>query len=430
MKRIACILLLLTGTVLCRAQTVTLEACQLAAREHYPVVAQQGLIDKLEEFNISNARRNWLPKISLSAMAAYLSEVPEFPATLSDLFGQLGIDFGAMPHSLYGAAVQVQQPVWDGGLIKAQTDAAKAEGEVARRSWETEMYALGERVNQLYFGSLLLQENIATADLMIADLRRNRKMLESMAEFGTAEKNDLDMLQVEILGAEQQRAQLESTRTAYIAMLSLMTGLDLTAETVLEKPSPAGIPSGAENGRPELALLDAQSGLLDAQRKAVRASVMPQIGAFVLGAYSSPSPNIFNSMTGSRKWSPYFFAGISLKWNIDGFYTKKNRMAQIELNRRKLESQRETFLYNIRLQSTQERAAIRQMEEVMRYDDEIIELRSTIRRRTEAQVTNGEGSVNDLLRDINAEDRARQNRTAHEVEWLKNIYDLKYTVNQ
>ena len=71
-----------------------------------------------------------------------------------------------------------------------------------------------------------------------------------------------------------------------------------------------------------------------------------------------------------------------------------------------------------------------QMEEVMRYDDEIIRLRSTIRKRTEAQVTNGEGSVNDLLRDINAEDRARRNRTAHEVEWLKNIYDLKYTINQ
>ena len=157
---------------------------------------------------------------------------------------------------------------------------------------------------------------------------------------------------------------------------------------------------------------------------------MPQIGAFVLGAYSNPSPNIFNSMMGDGKWSPYLFAGISLKWNIDGFYTKKNRMSQIELNRKRLETQRETLLYNIRLQSTQERAAIEQMEEVMRYDDEIIRLRSTIRKRTEAQVTNGEGSVNDLLRDINAEDRARRNRTAHEVEWLKNIYDLKYTVNE
>lgn len=237
------------------------------------MIAQQGLIDQLEEFNISNARRNWLPKISLSAMAAYLSEVPEFPSTLNDLFSQLGVNLAAMPNTLYGTTVQIQQAIWDGGLIKAQTEAAKAESEVSRRSWESEMYALTERVNQLYFGSLLLQENIATADLMIEDLQRNYKMLESMAAFGTAEKNDLDMLKVEILGAQQQRAQLASTRTAYIAMLSIMTGLELTAATELEKPAPDGIPAGDGSRRPEFALLDAQAGLLDAQRRAVRASV-------------------------------------------------------------------------------------------------------------------------------------------------------------
>lgn len=297
MKRIACLILFVIGAAVCYGQhRVTLEECQLLARDNYPVIAQQELIDQLEEFNISNARRNWLPKISLSAMAAYLSEVPEFPSTLNDLFSQLGVNLAAMPNTLYGTTVQIQQAIWDGGLIKAQTEAAKAESEVSRRSWESEMYALTERVNQLYFGSLLLQENIATADLMIEDLQRNYKMLESMAAFGTAEKNDLDMLKVEILGAQQQRAQLASTRTAYIAMLSIMTGLELTAATELEKPAPDGIPAGDGSRRPEFALLDAQAGLLDAQRRAVRASVMPQIGAFVLGAYSNPSPNIFNSM--------------------------------------------------------------------------------------------------------------------------------------
>ena len=187
MKRIACLILFVIGAAVCYGQhRVTLEECQLLARDNYPVIAQQELIDQLEEFNISNARRNWLPKISLSAMAAYLSEVPEFPSTLNDLFSQLGVNLAAMPNTLYGTTVQIQQAIWDGGLIKAQTEAAKAESEVSRRSWESEMYALTERVNQLYFGSLLLQENIATADLMIEDLQRNYKMLESMAAFGTA----------------------------------------------------------------------------------------------------------------------------------------------------------------------------------------------------------------------------------------------------
>lgn len=433
MKRIGVIiiLLLVAGAPLCRAQDgITLEECQRLARENYPVTSQYELIGKLEDYNIANARSNWLPKISLAALASYLSQVPEFPQTINDLFGQLGIEFGAMPNTQYGAAVQIQQPIWDGGLIKAQVRASKAESEVSRRSWEAEMYALRERVDQIYFGSLLLQENIRTAGLLIDDLERNYKMLQSLAEFGSAEKNDLDLLRVEILGAQQQRTQLESMRKAYIAMLDLMTGTQLPDDVVLSRPEPAVIPASDNIDRPELKVFEAQERLLDAQRKAINATVMPQIGAFILGAYSTPSPDIFKSMTGDRRLSPYFFAGISLKWNIDGFYTKKNRLAQVELNRMRLDSQRKTFQYNIDLKSTQERAAIAKMDETMRYDDEIIALREAIRKRTEAQVKNGNGSVNDLLRDLNAEDRARQSRNAHEVEWLKNIYDLKYTVNQ
>lgn len=432
MKRIACLIVVLfAGACLCHGQAVTLEECQAKAQENFPAIVQKGLIDKLEEFNISNARRNWLPKVSLTAMAGYVSEMPEFPSSLSSLFAQLGITFGAMPNALYGGAVQVQQVVWDGGLIKAQTEAVKAEAEVSRRTFDSEMYALVERVNQLYFGSLLLQENIRTVDLMISDLERNYRMLQSMLEYGAAEQNDLDKLQVEILGAKQQRSQLEANRTAYIAMLSIMTGLELTAETELVKPQPEKPVTDDASARPEMALFDAQAGLLEAQRRAVRASVMPQIGAFVTGIYSSPSPDIFKHMSGgSRQWSPYFIAGISFKWTIDGFYTKKNKMSQIELNRQQLESQKAIFLYNMQLKGAQERAAINEMEEVMRYDDEIINLRSSIRSRTEALVKSGEGSVNDLLRDISAEDQARQNKTAHEVEWLKNIYDLRYTVNK
>ena len=106
MKRIACLILFVIGAAVCYGQhRVTLEECQLLARDNYPVIAQQGLIDQLEEFNISNARRNWLPKISLSAMAAYLSEVPEFPSTLNDLFSQLGVNLAAMPNTLYGTTV-------------------------------------------------------------------------------------------------------------------------------------------------------------------------------------------------------------------------------------------------------------------------------------------------------------------------------------
>ncbi len=54
------------------------------------------------------------------------------------------------------------------------------------------------------------------------------------------------------------------------------------------------------------------------------------------------------------------------------------------------------------------KAAIENMQKVMQDDDEIIRLRETIRRRTEAAVENGTKTVNDLLHDMNAENAARR----------------------
>lgn len=429
MKRIVLFILLISGTFICHGQTFTLEECQELAQKNYPAISQRGLIEKLAEFNISNARRNWLPQVSLSAQATYQSEVPTFPKVFTDLSSQLGVHFDGLPKDQYKAAIQVDQVIWDGGLIKAQVEAARAEGEVSYKNWESEMYAVGERVNQLYFGSLLLQENLRTADLLIEELERNYKMIESMVQFGTADKNDLDLMRVEILGARQQRSDLAATKRAYMSMLSLMTASEIGDSATLVKPDPITRAVSSEIARPELAAFDAQLNLLAAQRKAINASVMPQIGAFIQGAYANPGLDMFGSMI-KNEWSPYFIAGVKLQWNLGGFYTKKNRLSQIELNSNRVNLLRETFTYNINLKSAQERIAADKMEEVMRYDNEIIALRRSIRERTEVLVNNGEASINDLLRDINAEDRARQNKSAHEVEWLKNSYDLKYTLNE
>lgn len=429
MKYTITILLFVFAASLCNAQNITLEECQRAARDNYPLISQKGLIDKLADYNVSNARRNWLPQITLSAAAGYLSEVPTIPDKLAGLLPQLNMNIGDFPHDLYGASVGVKQIVWDGGMVKAQVEASKAEAEVSRQSWETEMYALCGRVNQLYFGVLLLQENLNVADLFIDELNRNYKTVEAMAKYGTADKNDLDKIKVEILGANQQRAQIEASRKAYLQMLGIITGGTVNVSSELTKPAMAKIPATDEINRPEIAVIDARQNLLNAQRKAVNSSVMPQIGAFIQGVYSKPSPDIIGSMM-NNKWSPYFMAGISLQWKIGNFYTLKNKRTQIDLSAAMLASQRETILYDIMLQSTQEKAAIDKMTEVLSYDDGIIEIRNDIRRRTETLVGNGEGSVNDLLRELNAEDIARRNKAAHEIEWLKNIYDLKYTVNE
>ena len=424
------------------AQTLTLEQCQQMARENYPLVEQRGLIEKSSEFTVANAKHNWLPQVFISAQATYQSDVVTIPQDIVDMVGQLegspilgavGIDmpnlnYDGIPKDQYKAAVEVQQIIYGGGAVKAQVEAAKAQGEADQQNWETEMYALRERVNQLYFGTLLLQEKGKEVNLMMDELERNKRLVQACVDLGVAGQSDVDKLQVEILSARQQRSEIDASLKAYRIMLGIMTGQEIAEGTEFVKPAMTLLPAELQINRPELRYIDAQQRLLDAQKRGVDAAIKPQIGAFFQGAYSNMGLDMFSTMM-NNGWEPYFIAGIQLKWNLSGFYNRKSSLSKIETARSQLALQRETFLYNMNLKSRQEQIGIERMQEVMKEDDEIIRLRTSIRERAAAGVQNGSVTVNDLLREIHAENLARQNKVTHEIELLKDIYDLKHTVN-
>lgn len=428
MKRFSIAFLFFGIFLTLHAQTLTLEQCQELARENYPLINQRGLIEKTSDFSVSNAKRNWLPQISLSAQATYQSDVMAFPDKFNSMLEVLGVEFEGLRKDQYKAVVQVEQIIYGGGAVKAQVDAAKAESEANEQNWETEMYNLRERVNQLYFGTLLLQEKSKEIDLMLDELSRNLKLVQSYVANGLSNQNDIDKIQVEILSVKQQKSELVSTQKAYGKMLGIMIDQEISDDTELLKPEPQIIPNEVKINRPEINYFIAQEKMLDAQQKGINAMIKPQIGAFFQGAYANPGLNLFADMQ-ENQWSPYFIAGIQFKWNISGFYTRKNNLSKIDLTRSQIAAQKETFLYNMDLKSTQEIISVNRMYEVMEQDDEIIGLRESIRKRTEAGVENGTATINDLLRDMHAENLARQNKVTHEIELLKNIYDLKFTTN-
>jgi hypothetical protein len=65
----------------------------------------------------------------------------------------------------------------------------------------------------------------------------------------------------------------------------------------------------------------------------------------------------------------------------------------------------------------------------MEEDEEIISIRSSIRKAAESKLAHGIIDVNDLVREINAENATRVKRSVHEIEMLKEIYNQKYTKN-
>ena len=398
---------------------ITLEECQRKTQENYPLVHQYGLVEKTKEYNLENAAKGYLPQFALSAKASYQSEVTEIPVKL------LGVDLKGVPKDQYQVMLELQQKIWDGGGIRTQKKQTTAEAEIEKEKLNVDMYALNSRVNDLYFGILLLDEQLKQNALLQDELERNYRQITAYVENGIANQADLDAVKVEQLNTKQKRVELVSSRMAYLKMLSLLVGEKLSQETVLEKPVPQDeISAVSEIRRPELSLFNAQGVGLQVQEKALNVRHLPQFGLFVQGAYGNPGLNMLKN-----EFSPYYIAGVRLSWNFGSLYTLKNDRKVIENKRRQLDNNRDVFLFNTRLEMTQQDQAIQSLEKQMQDDDEIIRLRTNIRKSAEAKVANGTLTVTEMLRELTNESLARQSKALHEIQRLMGIYQLKYTTN-
>ncbi len=402
---------------------ITLEECQRKTQQNYPLVRQYELIEKTKEYNLENARTGYLPQFSLSAKASYQNDVTELPVEIP------GIHIKGLPKEQYQVMAELRQNIWDGGEVRIKKKQARATSEVEREQMNVDMYALNDRVNQLFFGILLLDEQLEQNRLLQEELERSFHQVSAYVENGIANQADLDAVKVEQLNASQKRIELTSMRQAYLQMLSLLVGETFSTDTQLVKPVAE---EKAGNGslmnlsvqRPELQWFDAQQNRLNVQEDALKVRYLPRFGLFVQGAYGNPGLNMLKD-----KFTPYYVAGIRLSWNFGSLYTLKNDRRVIENSRRQVQSNRDVFLFNTRLQMTQQNSAIIAMKKQMADDEEIIRLRSNIRKSAEAKVANGTLTVIEMLREITNESLARQTKALHEIQLLMNIYQLKYTTN-
>ena len=180
--------------------------------------------------------------------------------------------------------------------------------------------------------------------------------------------------------------------------------------------------------RPELRLADSQVALANAREKALGAALLPRIGLFAQGFYGYPGYNMFEDMM-RRRWSLNGMIGARLTWNIGALYTRKNDKAQLRLARESAENSREVFLFNNKLEEMRYNEHTARYRQLMADDEEIIALRSRVRKAAESKLAHGIIAVNDLLREINAENTARVQQSIHEIEMLKAIYNAKFTTN-
>ena len=403
----------------------TLEECWQAAEQNYPLIRQYGLIEKTTELTVANIRKGWLPQVSAQAQATYQSDVTAWPDEMKTMMTGMGIDMKGLKKDQYRVGIDVQQTVYDGGAISSQKTIAREQGNVQSAQTEVSLYAVRRRVNEMYFSLLMLEEQMVLNHDLQELLAGNERKLQAMVKGGTAAESDWQNVRAERLNAVQQATSLESQKRMLTAMLSTFCGMEMKS---VKKPEGTATQSQSTGQRPEMRLFDAQRQLADAQERGLNAALMPRLGVFAQGYYGYPGLNMFEDMMRHR-WSLNGVIGARLTWNIGALYTRKNDKAKLQLQREMTESNREVFLFNNRLEQIQQQEEIARYQKLMADDEQIIALRSAVRKAAESKLAHGIIDVNDLVREINQENAARVQQSMHEIEMLKEIYDNKFTTN-
>ena len=408
MKRLLTVLLVFPAMLFAQTQSLTLQKAYELAEQNYPLIRQRELIKQTSEYSEENLDKGFLPQINLSGQATYQSAVTQVKLPAPGLFIE------PLSKDQYRILGDVSQLIYDGGAIKQQKGIQHLSDEVEQQKIEVELYKLKERINQIFLGVLFLDEQLKQVDLIKSDLNNGIMRVEAQVNNGVVLRSNLNVLKAESLKADQRAIELRSSRKGYIDVLSFFINQTLPENIKLEKPVVAGSVLANDIQRPELKLYSTQEKLLGGQYNIIGSRNKPKASLFFQGGYGRPSLNLF-----TNDFDFFYTTGLRLNWSIGGFYTEKREKKIIELNQKSIDIQKDVFLFNTNAQLKQQQSEFDKLQKLIATDKEIIDLRIKVKDAAKAQLENGVITANDYLREVNAEDQARQSLITHQIQLLQ-----------
>lgn len=389
-------------------QKLTLEQAYELSAKNYPAVKQKDLVKQTAAISIGNLQKGFLPQVSISGQASYQSDVTKIDISFP------GFSFNPPAKDQYKFLADVSQLIYDGGVTKEQKTLLQLNASVEDQKVEVELYKLKERINQIYLSILYFDEQLKQVELVKADIQTGIKRVDAQVQNGVSFKSNLNMLKAELLKAEQRVIEVRASRKGFVDVLALFTDEQLTENVQLEKPVFTDAALTTEIVRPELKLYSDQQKLIGQQNKLITAKNLPKASLFLQTGYANPALNLLK-----HGFDYYYIGGVRLNWSLGGLYTKKKEKELVVVNKKIVEVQKETFLLNTNTQLKQQQAEIDKLKQLIVSDNEIIELRKSVTNAAKAQLENGVITANDYLKEVNAEDQARQSLITHQVQLLQ-----------
>ncbi len=395
----------------------TLEKCYALARQNYPLIKKHDLIARSSNYSIENAGKEWLPQFSLGGQATYQSQTVNFQEVLGAGTGRI---IPPLSKDQYKIQAEVDQNIYDGGKIKNEKEMIGVSEASEQQSLEVSLYQLNDRINQLYFSILLIDEQIRQNNINKDNFQSSTDKAKASFDNGTALKSNVDEFLAEIATIEMANIDLTANRKAYTDMLSVFIGQPVDEKTQLIMPPQ--IVTDPIIKRPELTLYDLNKKMYDIQEKQLKTDYLPKFDAFLQGAYGRPTLNFIDNDFGA-----WYIGGVRMVWNLGSLYTLKNNRSNLRINQETIDIDKETFIYNTNLTLSKQNQDIIKYTSLLKQDKTVISLRSSVAKAAKAQLENGVVTVHEYIAKTNDENLAKQSKILHEIQLIQAQYEYKNT---
>jgi outer membrane protein TolC len=401
------ILFALPFTALSQGNRITLETCRENALKHYPIAAQKPILRQQTELALADLDRNFLPKLQLNAMAGWQSDVATVPVNIP------GVEIQSPLRDKLSATVDASQLIWDGGRTKLMKRVEEAGLLADEKSLDVELFPIRSRINELFFGVLMMQDRASLIDLIRENIELKLEQAEALVKNGLMLESNVDVLEAELLKLDQQSAEVEATRLSFIQMLETLMGTKIPQGSVFEAPDPEDPAPGDLSARPEMEAFDYAGRELESRKELVQANRKPTVSAFAQGGLGRPGLDIF-----STSFNPIFVAGIQFNWLIWDWNRTRDQKQSLDLGQALIQTRKSAFDLNTRVALEKEMAEIGKALTLIEQDREIIRMREKISESASKQLDNGLINATQYLTELNAEQQARLSLKTHELQLL------------
>lgn len=366
---LAAVVLWMAGTAMA-SDTLTIAQCRQQALQHNRQKQSAGLAVESARHTVLSTRAMFFPSLTANAAVLYsngnlTAGVPGglLPVGVPDATGAFtpngsyavfpGMDMKLKVNDVYHAGVQLAQPLYTGGRLRAAYAMSKLAEQMyrlAQRKTEAEVIEDADRAYAQVVKATALCQVAQRYMELVEELERN---VTSAVDHGLRMRTDL--LKVQVRKNEVELQMMRADNAIRLASMNLchVMGLPLDTQFAVAMEYPAvdealgkGNATGVE-ARPEYAILEAQTGIAGQQLKMARGEMAPQLA--LTAGYGYTRGLEMNGRTLLHDWT--FAGGVALSVPLYHFgeRTHKVKAARLKLEQARVEQEDKCSLMRLEL---------------------------------------------------------------------------------